>query len=546
MNTVSASVSPSEAGAIEPRRFGVPWLAVLGLAVSAAALGWAGLRIPTDPAWKDVVWVMAAAAPLVGLAAWYRPWWVVVALAAYVPLESYVLSLLTIRGLVYLALQLAGELTVYGLLVAVVVRRVAVFGRPLRRTPLDVPWVLFVAIAITSLAVNAAPPVQAGLNLRSILRFVALFYAVVQMDVTPRAARTLLAVIVLSAAVQVGLGAVQRWGGEAWREALLPREVEAELLGQSRSFILLERGRELGAVFGTLGDTLYYGLFMLVGLAVALGAWRGRRWGWAAVAGPLVLATAYSYSRAAVLAALLMLAAFVWCQRPWRRWALAGAALVGAMVLGSGLLGGMSRDYVHPRMQRQSIVSNLTGMLSEEYLERAKRQRLGAVLAIAPTSLRSAPLLGHGTAELHAIERLNRVEPLTLFKTLDKKGFEDVYWVALLSYVGLAGVAVMAWLMGRLGWSGWRLWRGGRDPTLRWAAMATLLLTVSAVFLLWFSRVLEFRAFSFYFWLLPAVMYALAAWERYPLARRTPQPTTAHDAPAAVAQPGKPSGPATP
>jgi hypothetical protein len=46
---------------------------------------------------------------------------------------------------------------------------------------------------------------------------------------------------------------------------------------------------------------------------------------------------------------------------------------------------------------------------------------------------------------------------------------------------------------------------------VRWAGAAALCVVLQAFILMWFNRVPEMRAFSFYFWLLPALAYAAAS-----------------------------------
>ena len=51
---------------------------------------------------------------------------------------------------------------------------------------------------------------------------------------------------------------------------MMPTTVDLAVAGKTRNFTVVEHGREIGSLFGTLGDTLYYGLFLVVVLAVAL------------------------------------------------------------------------------------------------------------------------------------------------------------------------------------------------------------------------------------------------------------------------------------
>jgi hypothetical protein len=310
---------------------------------------------------------------------------------------------------------------------------------------------------------------------------------------------------------------------------MLPYTSDIQIAGRGRRFVIVERGRELGSLSGTLGDTLYYGLFLVVALTVALlRVTRWRRWHVFDLV-MLALAAAYSYSRAAVIVTGLTLVSYVGTRLGPRRVAAACCLVAGLGLAGVGaslVMETHDAAYHHPRHSRRSILANMTNIFSAEYLERSKRQRLGTVLGVAPTALMNSPVLGYGPDQWHAIRQLNEAEPNRLYKTLTKEGFEDVYWVALLCYVGVAGVLAVLWLGVRLLWTCAAAAHGARgDPLLRWAGLCGACIVAQAAVLMWFNRVPEIRSFSFYLWLLPALAYA--AWA----AGRTPDTvhTCAHE-----------------
>ena len=439
----------------------------------------------------------------------------ITAAAALVPLETFVLTQLARTGVVpdrmLFYLQFAIEGAVYLALGWTVMLRL-VTGGGIRRTPIDLPLLVILAIVTLSIAVNHAPLKGSLLNLRSALRYTAVFYLVTQAGLTRGQIGVVLRVILISGTVQVFVGLLQWQGGLDLKVLMLPYAPDVELAGQARRFVLIERGREYGSLFGTLEDTLYYGLYMVVLLTVALS--RDRRWrAWYLVDVVAILfVTAYSYSRASVIAVGLALLAYAGGRLGKRR--VVGAccllaALGMASVGGSLVLATHGESFQNPRLVRHSILSNMTSIFSVQYLERSKRQRLGAVLGVAPTLLMNAPILGFGPDQHHVIARLNEARDTRLYKTLGKEGFEDVYWVALLCYTGLLGVAAVAWLGVRLAWTCAAVARGaGGDPVLRWAGLAGLCIVLQAAVLMWFNRVPEIRSFSFFLWLLPALAYA--------------------------------------
>ncbi len=447
--------------------------------------------------------------------------YLIAAFTALIPLESFLITLAWRTGLfpgrVLFAMQFAIEGLVYAALLAVLAVRL-IKDRCLRRTPIDTPLLVIFAIVVVSIALNNAPLVGSLMNLRSAFRYVAVFYLVTQLGLSRRQVSTVLWIILISGLLQLIAGLAQWVVGYNLKVWMLPYTSQIEIAGKARRFAIVERGREIGSIFGTLGDTLYYGLFMLVVLTVYLARIRRLRI-WDGLSLLLVyLMVAYSYSRAAVIAGGLTLMSFAGGLLGLRR--VAGGFLLAislglVLIAGSMLMETQGGVYHHPRQGRRSIVRNMTNIFSVEYLERAKRQRLGAVIGVAPTALMNAPLFGYGPDQGYAIERLNEAYRTRLYKTMTKEGFEDVYWVALLCYTGVVGALAVMWLGVRMMWTCAAVVRGARgDPVLRWAGLAGFCIVAQAALLMWFNRVPEIRSFSFYLWLLPALAYA--AWSAPP------------------------------
>src|SRR6185295_18893489 len=112
----------------------------------------------------------------------------------------------------------------------------------------------------------------AGLvNLRVLLRYVAVFYLAVWLELGPEERRRVLALVLVSAGLQGALGLVQHFQGGAsafW----LPRVETLEVGGVARECAAAPGGLELGAVLGTTDHSVAFALFLLVAgtLAAAL------------------------------------------------------------------------------------------------------------------------------------------------------------------------------------------------------------------------------------------------------------------------------------
>ncbi len=77
------------------------------------------------------------------------------------------------------------------------------------------------------------------------------------------------------------------------------------------------------------------------------------------------------------------------------------------------------------------------------------------------------PLFGYGPDEDTTIERLNSSSPSYLQIPVVKKGFEDVYWAALLAYVGILGLITIAVLLLRIYTSAKKIFYRSKDEMVQ-------------------------------------------------------------------------------
>jgi hypothetical protein len=462
-----------------------------------------------------VALVAVALGLLVVFLAAQRPYWVVLFLTAFMPFENFALKFLPVPDRIYLASQFASEALLY-VTFAILILRKLIKGTPFRRTPIDLPLIAFVGVAVLSTAANQAPLMGSVMNVRVILRYTALFYLIINLDLTPVQVKHLVQIILLVGFLQVAIGGLQLVSGSGLDRFLTPKQVDLEVAGQSRQFVLVSRGREIGSIFGTLGDTIFFALFMLIVLVLYLGQVQRLSALSLLLLGGILLAIGYSYARAVVFAIFPVLLLFYRVRYGLKR-TVPLLLLIGFMLIIAvfPIRSSFSTSaFVAPLKEEQSIIQNVSGIFSQQYFSVAQKQRLGALLGIAPTILANRPILGYGPDENTTVERLNSSQPSYLLKTLTTKGFEDVYWVAVLAYYGIVGLCVLLFLLYRLFSSIWKIRKRSSRTLTRNLAFATLCLVGLTLYFLFFYRVLEFRIYSFYFWMLPALVYSLYRSER--------------------------------
>ncbi len=445
-------------------------------------------------------------------------------LTSYVAFEEFILKFLPVSDAIYSYLRFFGEILIYVAFGKLVIHKLH-RGIPFVKTAIDLPIIGFYTVVMLSILINRSPLIGSLYNVRPFARYIVLFYLIANSHLSERRIKTLLRIILVVGVCQLGAGLIQWIGGSAAFDFFLPRETTLSIGGFTKEYRLLELGREIGSVYGTLGDTVIYGVFMILVLVVYLS--RIKRLEYLNILGAAILFffIARSYSRAATFSALLAGGAWFYFHHGWRTTLRFGVAVILIFGLLLAIANPFNLEYVNPRKARVGLVGNVTGVFSGSYVRVAQKQRLGALIGNVPTVLVNKPIFGYGADQNSTIEKLNMSKRSFLLKVLSKNGFKDVYWVAILCFYGLLGLGFFALIFYQLFRAALRLYRrsvnkfadGAADQERRGAisssltqrlAIIMLCLVAITVFLLFFNRTLEFRGYGFYFWLCAGLLFA--------------------------------------
>lgn len=418
---------------------------------------------------------------------------IVLGLAFYLPLEDFLLKWLPVSDFTYLALRQAPDLLTLvaaGVVVAAKLTagdRVRVVGRRVELALLGL-----VGVAFFSVGLNGSSLMPAVLNLKALLRYVLILYVLINVPIDEARVRRLVGVVLAAVAIQMAVAAVQFVGGPEVASFFLPQSTEASFAGLQLHFTATwEVGR--GRVFGTMGQTVGFAGFMIVGLAVWITT-ESRRlvryWAGVLVFGLFLY---LSGSRAALFTGFLLVLVHQY---------LAGYAsatfLVGAL---AACAVGVSVLLADVGLAGTEIFSVFT----ERYLEIAAEQRLGVIISVLPefvTSVDLQRMLFGFSADPAVIEAFIAGmfnAPRTLVRQVGI--VEDVYWGAIVLYYGLAGFASMAYVVGSLGYEAYGIRKQNESRRLpRELATVGLLLLTAAVPLNLVGRAFEVRQFAFYLW----------------------------------------------
>ena len=428
-------------------------------------------------------------------------------LTGYFAFEEFMLKFLPVSDSVYSYLRFVGEMLIYAAFGKLVIHKLYK-GIPFVKTAIDLPIIGFYIVVFLSIIINRSPLIGSLYNIRPFARYIVLFYLIVNSSLSEKRIATLLKIILGVGVIQLFAGVIQWVGGPTAFDFFLPRASTLEVGGFTKEYRLLELGREIGSIYGTLGDTVIYGVFMILILVIFLS--RIRRLEYLNLLGIAVLLMfiARSYSRAATFSAILACAAWYFFQYGWKK--TIRLALIIGLIFGVvlAIVNPFDLEYVNPRKAKVGLVGNLTGVFSGSYVRIAQKQRLGALIGNVPTVLVNKPILGYGADQNSTIDKLNMSKRSFLFKVLSKKGFKDVYWVAILCFYGVLGLGLFSLIFLRLFLAALDIYKRSVSRYTKEIALTMLCLVTVTVFLLFFNRTLEFRGYGFYFWMCAGLMFA--------------------------------------
>lgn len=435
---------------------------------------------------------------------------IIIGLIVYLPMEDFLLKFLPVSDEILVYLRLASELVVYFIFLLAFLGRL-IYGKVLPKTPIGLWVVAFIFVGIISMLINKSPIATSIIGLRAILRYVAMYYVVIMVPLNQAVLRKILIAVLVVGVAQIFFGMLQILLGQGFRDFFLPRATSVEVGGQVKDFIMATKGREEGAIFGTVGDTVLYGEFMLIVFCAYLAIaylpnalfLRDRPLIKAVLAILLVFSVVYSYSRASFIGVGLAVMVFVYYFKGKR--VKLKLAIAYSLVLVLFIVAAQSAKFVTSSEEKTSdtgLINNLAMIGTPEYLTMLQTQRLGAWVLLAPTILINKPLLGYGPAFEEALDAINSERRTLLPFPWLKQTFKDVYWVALLGFYGIIGVGCFLMIVVKNLKAGLMLAKISSPSSIeRKLAAISVMLGFVTLFILCFTQSMEFRTYSYYYWL---------------------------------------------
>ncbi len=424
----------------------------------------------------------------------------IILLSVYLPYEEIVLKVLPLSDQQYIWARQIPDLVVFSMAFILLIGQsgsskkiMTVAGRNVVNC-----FVLFLLWSLAVLAINQQADIFIALaNIKALLRYVLLIFIIIILNPSDGQIRKIMWWVMIAVGGQMIIGFIQFFGGIPARDFLAARHV-ADDAGLLVKNFTGDRFEGVNDLMGTMGDTISFAFFMIIGMTVWIFSYKGKAlFLWLGVVAFLILIY-LSGSRTATLVAIILPIGFI----VWRNGLYKSAVLMAVMslfILPIGILV-LGVDISIDMSDRRSFQF----MFTEDYVESAMNQRLGIISRIFPQMLFDMQAIVGFSSDKnvfirHALNEYTEI-PYVLSLVLPHV-LEDVYWVALYAYYGLIGFlmfsALLYFMIKRV-----RILANleNIDKHLCFGKIALTLLLL-ALFLNVFNQAFEVRSFSFYMWL---------------------------------------------
>ena len=436
---------------------------------------------------------------------------IVLGLCIFYPLEEFLEKWIP-RGTFYEIVRYGGEFILLTLLVWMIITKSIILGR-WKSTPIDLFLVFFLIFSLISTLINDLPLNVYILGLRPLVRFISVFYLIIQMGYNDVFARRFAQICLLVAGFVSVIAVLQSIIGMPITNFLLPKDVEVggELVRAGVRQYLASRTR----VFSTLGryDTLGTYLSVIILMVTSLY--------WARIFRKkkyfhyflicAVPALILSYSRQSWLVSIL---GIVILMVLYRKYALLGAlGLFSIFAILITIIFLSSYSYYSSDLVDVSFVNRLLEPFSLRYFEisRYSYGRLFVIVEVSTRILQRAPLFGFGPGNFgtlttrylgHDFSSLIDIRPESAYLV------NDVNWVTILGQIGLIGTFFFGAILIIMILRSRKIFKFVSDPLMKGYAGALVAILVAFIIMGFFGPNFEVRQVSFFVWSIAGIVFS--------------------------------------
>jgi hypothetical protein len=430
-------------------------------------------------------------------------WWLSL-IAIYTPFEEFWVSLLPVPEAVKTGIRFIPELIIYLLFIQMVYSSL-IRGKPWKSTPIDVLIIAFFASSLISLVLNQASLFGSLANLRSIWRYLAVYYLLVNTVITKSQITQFLNIFKTLALIQAAFASVQ---------LLIPAETKVAMAGGN-----CEKAIFKNASCGTFVDSANLSAFLILGIIITVTVTYAKCSYLIPPLGEffqillLYLGLFASKKRAGLIIGLLIVVLiFTYFKR--KRKAAKIAWIISALAI--------AIVFIYPLLtinldigQREigdevpDITSYFFTIFSPEYWDHTLSASRGWVMSqVCQNTLESGSWFGFGPNTESVINNMGKwmTSGDVIKLERDIEVFDDPYWFAIIGYFGIVGLSIYWWILLRLYIVSKNLMKITTVNEYKNLAIIFCTLVILAFVYSFSERILKTRDFGFYFWLLAGLV----------------------------------------
>ncbi len=443
--------------------------------------------------------------------------WIIYAIAIYLPFEEFILRWIPAPSIIILFLRFLHEFILYYLLLKVFYKRL-LKQETLIKSSIELAIILFVFWAVILLLVHQTSIFSGFNNLRTLLRYISVYYIIVDANLSKKQISLLFKTILVLGLIQGYLVTVQYFAPSWFNSLFIPQDVNLEVGGTAiqKSSEVSSGNLKTGAVNGTLANTANTSAFLLVGFIILVVVTLQNTT--ASLLSPKILnflimyfAFFATYKRIALLFGLMIpvLVLFFYRQKLWAG-KLIWFYLFGGFTLIFCSLFFLNVDtsidgWAIRQGESFNLLSYFGQLFSAEYWEKGTRQWI--LKTIFEGTITTGNWFGLSPAPNDAIQKLIEILPSKESMILERKfWFEDVYWAAMLLYYGIPGVALFGYIFHRLYKMAQWLINYCLEMESRILGIGCCTFIIITLFYGFIERIFEIKCFSFYLWLIAGLV----------------------------------------
>ena len=381
-------------------------------------------------------------------------------------------------------------------------------GGIVKKTAIDTPVLCFLSAIVCAAIWNSSAFIESLIWVIPVIRYILLYYIIVNMNITKKYSRTLISVICSIFVIQIAIGLTQFIGGERVSHILAPQKdlswqmgsVEREIY---HSYILTPlHGKYL---FSTFDHGNLYGGFLVANYVMFIGLFNSISIGkiikiCMLFFGGMVIIFTYSRGTWLALYGGLVTIAIVG-NKKWLRYPLLSFLVIVVVAVSLYQVSGeayVSRDEV-------SLSGRFFSTFSEPFYGPTRELTRGYLIFDGLHEITQHALLlglGPGASQDDFYNELD-------FPYLAALLIGDVGWVNIFGHVGLLGSLAFLWILVRLFRFALKIYRHESDAYVLGMSLGYMGLIVAMTVLFCTASHFFIRSTSYYFWLYSGILCAL-------------------------------------